>query len=305
MPGPAALPATRRRPLRLRPRTRRRPGRRRPAVDDRASSSSRRSRAACRSHRGRGVRPARPSSGACADPHLIPALMARGVRFCVVPLAGGSERPARCGSWRRTAATSPRADRSRGRRGCSWRYGLIRLQRSVAGGELDDLELVLAVEDLGDGAVLEHGAERARDERRDREHLQLADLLFLGDRHRVSDEDLLDRRLVEPLDPPCPRAPGGWRRRRSGRRPARQRLAPSATVPAVRSCRRPGRRTALHLADDGHLLDLVGLVGDRRLYRNARSACRYSRSRSAVLMRPASGATTTRSSPCRPSCSRR
>src|SRR5438105_4894325 len=61
------------------------------------------------------------------------------------------------------------------------------------------LRLVLAVEDLGDGSVLEHGADRARDARRDRQDPELPDPLLLGDRDGVRDHDLLDGGLLDLL----------------------------------------------------------------------------------------------------------
>ena len=82
----------------------------------------------------------------------------------------------------------------------------------------------------------------------------------------------------------------------------RARAPPSTMVPAVSimsSTRMQGRPSTSPTTAISSIL--CASLRDRRLYRNARSACRYSRSRSAVLIRPASGETTTRSSPCRPS----
>src|SRR5947208_11009312 len=62
-----------------------------------------------------------------------------------------------------------------------------------------ELRLVLAVEDLGDAGVLEHGAQGVGDDRRDREDGQLPDLLLLRDRHRIRDHDFLDRGLLDLL----------------------------------------------------------------------------------------------------------
>src|SRR5581483_9170965 len=61
------------------------------------------------------------------------------------------------------------------------------------------LQLVVAAEDLGHARVLEHRAERRRDQRRDGEHPELGERFLLGDRHGVRHDDLLDRRLLQQL----------------------------------------------------------------------------------------------------------
>src|SRR5919107_2252148 len=58
----------------------------------------------------------------------------------------------------------------------------------------------LAVEQAGDRPVVEDLADGAGDERRDRQHGQLRELVLLGDRQRVADDDLADPAVLEPVD---------------------------------------------------------------------------------------------------------
>src|SRR5512132_2855761 len=122
------------------------------------------------------------------------------------------------------------------------------------------LDLVRAAEDLRDRGVFEHGAERAGDQRSDRKHAQLRELLLLGDRDRVGHDHLVDRRLLEVLS----RLPREQRVRRAGEaRPGPHR---GERLHALGQGR--GRvdhvvdehaRAAVDLADHRHLLDLVRL----------------------------------------------
>src|SRR4029453_11912155 len=124
--------------------------------------------------------------------------------------------------------------------------------------------LVVAVEDLGDRLVLEHGQKSGGDDRRDGEHRQpvAQDLhLLLGDRQRVRDHGLLDRGLDDALH-------GLAREDRVGRDRV-DHLCPFCRQRSGRIGHRPPRvdhvvdqhaRPASDVADHAHLLDLVRLV---------------------------------------------
>src|SRR5690606_1970589 len=60
--------------------------------------------------------------------------------------------------------------------------------------------LVGAAEDLADALVLENGVDRLGEDLRDRQHLDLVDLLVDRQRQRVGDDDLGDRRVLDPVD---------------------------------------------------------------------------------------------------------
>jgi hypothetical protein len=97
-----------------------------------------------------------------------------------------------------------------------------------------------------------------------------------GDRHRVGDDDLGDRRLLEGSARPCPRAQGASPQRRSGRRPAEPGRSRPSIVLAVSIMSSTSTHADPRRRRRPPFLDLVRLrERERRLYRTARSAVRY------------------------------
>ena len=98
------------------------------------------------------------------------------------PAASCSQRAAS----RKPASPSPRRSRGRHPEGLigsssSDSEGLTTRSRTRSAQRPAERDLVGAAEDLADAAVFEHGAQATRDQRRDREHLQLVEHALLGD----------------------------------------------------------------------------------------------------------------------------
>ena len=157
-------------------------------------------------------------------------------------------------------------------------------------------KLGVAVEEAGDRAVVEDLADRAGEQRRDRQHGELVEPLVVGDRQRVGDDDLADAASSSAGRRPGRRARAWVAATMTSAAPLSNSASaalvivpPVSIMSSTRMQVRPGDVTDDAVGD----LTSLGTSGRGVLWMNA-SGAPPSRSvqRSATRTRPASGATT-------------